>query len=87
MPGMEQNANFTVPLYKTLAMSDVYLYTKIYQLPDELKNEVMDFIDFLLKKNKKSGNGKQSGFGSLKGKINMASDFDAPLADFKPYME
>lgn len=87
MAGSEQNANFTVSLYKPLAMSDAYLYTKIYQLPDELKNEVMDFIDFLLKKNKKSGNGKPSGFGCLKGKIKMAPDFDALLDNFRPYME
>ena len=26
-------------------------------------------------------------FGSLKGKIKMAPDFDEPLADFRPYME
>ena len=28
-----------------------------------------------------------SGFGCLKGKIHMAPDFDAPLDDFKDYME
>jgi len=27
------------------------------------------------------------GFGSLKGKIAMAPDFDAPLDDFRDYME
>ena len=27
------------------------------------------------------------GFGSLKGKLWMADDFDAPLEDFKEYME
>ena len=26
------------------------------------------------------------GYGSLKGKIQMADDFDAPLEDFKEYM-
>ena len=26
-------------------------------------------------------------FGALKGKISMAPDFDAPLEDFKEYME
>ncbi|MEI7489835.1 MAG: DUF2281 domain-containing protein [Bacteroidota bacterium] len=68
-------------------MSDANLYSKIYRLPAEHRNEVMDFVDFLLTKNKKPGNGKQSGFGCLKGKIKMAPDFDAPLDDFKPYME
>lgn len=28
-----------------------------------------------------------SGFGCLKGKIHLAHDFDAPLEDFKEYME
>jgi hypothetical protein len=28
-----------------------------------------------------------SGFGCLKGKIHMSADFDAPLDDFKEYME
>lgn len=28
-----------------------------------------------------------SGFGCLKGKIHMADDFDAPIEDFKDYME
>ncbi len=68
-------------------MSDAYLYSKIYRLPAGLRNEIMDFVDFLLTKNKKSGNGKQSGFGCLKGKIKMAPEFDAPLDDFKAYME
>jgi hypothetical protein len=79
--------NPALTIYKTLAMLDAHLYTKINQLPAELRNEVMNFIDFLLKKNKKSENGKQSGFGCLKGKIKMAPDFDAPLDDFKPCME
>jgi hypothetical protein len=30
---------------------------------------------------------KRNGYGSLKGKIWMAPDFDAPLEDFKEYMQ
>jgi len=29
----------------------------------------------------------EPGFGCLKGKIHMADDFDAPIADFQSYME
>jgi len=29
----------------------------------------------------------RKGFGCLKGKIRMTPDFDAPLEDFKEYME
>jgi len=32
-------------------------------------------------------NRKQRQFGSAKGLIRMADDFDAPLGDFKEYME
>lgn len=39
----------------------------------------------------RSGNGgtdlNLKGFGCLKGKIRLAADFDAPLDDFKDYME
>jgi hypothetical protein len=31
-------------------------------------------------------NPKKSAFGSMKGKIKMADDFDAPMDDFKEYM-
>ena len=31
--------------------------------------------------------GAAGGFGCLKGKIHVAADFDAPLADFRDYME
>jgi hypothetical protein len=30
---------------------------------------------------------RESVFGSMKGKVWMADDFDAPLEDFKEYME
>lgn len=34
-----------------------------------------------------SQTGSLKGFGCLKGKIQMAPDFDEPLEDFKEYME
>jgi len=59
------------------------LYTKISILPEELKMEVDDFIDFLLKKRKKKVSRKQPQYGCAKGQIEISPDFDAPLDDFK----
>lgn len=67
-------------------MSNLSLDTKIELLPNELKSEVNDFIDFLIQKSKKKLDKPKAIFGSAKGKIEMAKDFDEPLDDFKDYM-
>ena len=70
-------------------MSDKMILSEIYQLPESLKKEVMNFIVFLkqdhsVKKTPKSNN--QRTFGRSKGRYVLAPDFDAPLDDFKDYM-
>jgi hypothetical protein len=60
-----------------------FLYGKIESLPVELQKEVSLFADFLLSKTSHTAVPK---FGSLKGKIHLSADFDAPLDDFKEYM-
>lgn len=58
-------------------------------LPEPLKSEVSDFIDFLVSKNKKNKehSGKQKAqFGSAKGMFIMKPGFDDPLEDFKEYL-
>jgi hypothetical protein len=67
-------------------MNNVSLYNKINSLPENLKREVLDFVEFLQTKNKKGPSKKPRNFGSLKGKIKMADDFDDPIEDFKDYM-
>lgn len=71
-------------------MTSLSLYTKIETLPPALKEEAKDFVEYLLEKTKrkKSESNKKSekSFGSLKGKISLSEDFDAPLEDFKDYM-
>lgn len=67
-------------------MNNVSLYNKINSLPDDLKKEVQDFVEFLQTKTKKEASKKPRTFGCLKGKIEMAEDFDAPIDDFKDYM-
>ncbi len=63
-------------------MEDILLYTKLANLPENLKSEVSDFIDFLLNKAKKDEQNKsipKPKFGSAKGMFKMNSDFDDPL--------
>lgn len=70
-------------------MDNALLYTKIASLPDDLKQEVADFVGFLqqkIKKNKGTKKLKERPFGIGKGSFEMAPDFDEPLEDFKDYM-
>ncbi len=61
--------------------------SRIQQLPEQLKQEVLHYIELLQKRyttqNQKTKNRKA---GSAKGKYKLASDFDAPLEDFTEYM-
>ena len=62
---------------------------KFNSLPGELKKEVSDFIEFLLKKKQLTDTNppqKAPRFGSARGMFKMAPDFDEPLEDFKEYM-
>ena len=70
-------------------MSDLSLYLKISLLPDSLKSEINDYIDFLREKKlkKKVTPKKHPKAGCMKGTFKMSSDFDEPLEDFKEYME
>ncbi|WP_159467898.1 DUF2281 domain-containing protein [Dyadobacter sp. 3J3] len=68
-------------------MSTLSIYTKLETLTPDLKEEVNDFIDFLIEKSSKEKKKKIiPEFGSAKGKIKMSPDFDEPLDDFKDYM-
>ena len=67
------------------------LYKTIQALPEAKQKEVMDFVEFLLKKEKSKDKHKQPQkkrqFGYAKGFFEMKPDFDEPINDFKPYME
>lgn len=62
------------------------LVKQINTLPENLKAEVANFVEFLLSKSEKSNKGKVRPYGLQKGKIHMAEDFDEPLEGFKDYM-
>jgi uncharacterized protein DUF2281 len=71
-------------------MENVTLYSKLATLPEDLKSEVSDFIDFLLskavKEKQKNSLIHKPKFGSAKGMFKANADFDEPLDDFKDYM-
>ncbi|MCB0758458.1 MAG: DUF2281 domain-containing protein [Flavobacteriales bacterium] len=68
-------------------MSNADLFVKIESLPSELKKEVEEFIEAILKRRRiRSPKKKVLPFGKYKGMIKMSEDFDAPLDDFKEYM-
>lgn len=67
-------------------MEQIQLYSKISYLPADLKKEVNNYIDFLVKKSQKEVKKKIPKFGSAKGQIIISEDFDEPLEDFKDYM-
>lgn len=68
-------------------MDNIILYKKISSLPESLKQQVLDFVESLTKKNNEANEKKRPRFGSGKGMFVMHSDFDEPLEDFKEYMQ
>jgi hypothetical protein len=65
------------------------LIQKINMLPQLEIKEVDDFVEFLIfkKNNLRSNPKKERVFGVFKNKVKMSDDFDAPISDFKNYME
>lgn len=69
-------------------MTDIQLYTKLSELPSNLKSEVADFIYFLQYKSKKSDKPKAKRVsGKAKGLIKMKDNFDDPIEGFNDYLK
>ena len=68
-------------------MNDLELYAKLVELPDELKKEANNFVEFLKTKVSDKNLSKKRKAGLAKGLIEMSDDFDEPLKDFKEYRE
>ena len=64
-------------------MKSISLYKKIDSLPDNLKEEANNFIDFLLSKKQSHKKIKSRKAGFLRGQFEISADFDEPLDDFK----
>jgi hypothetical protein len=68
-------------------MTDIDIYIKLASLPDDLKRQVGDFVEFLKSKTMAKEKSKtQRKAGLAKGLIEMKEGFDDPLDDFKEYM-
>ena len=67
-------------------MDSTVVFTQFSKLPENLKQEVADFIAFLSSRKKEIEVKKERKFGAAKGMFIMSPDFDAPLEDFKDYM-
>jgi hypothetical protein len=68
-------------------MDNQTIILKIQALPENMKKEALDYIEFLLQKYQNKQKPKNTPkLGSGKGIFKMADDFDAPLEDFKDYM-
>ncbi|MFW5701144.1 MAG: DUF2281 domain-containing protein [Cyclobacteriaceae bacterium] len=69
-------------------MSDLNIYIKLSMMPDSLKNEVANYMDYLMSKKieQKGLKMQKPKAGFLKGTFKMSSDFDEPLDDFNEYM-
>ena len=74
-------------IHKTNTMNDIELFTKLVELPDELKKEANDFVEFLKTKVSGKDTQRKRKAGLAKGLIEMSEDFDEPLEDFKEYRE
>jgi len=75
---------------KIKIVDNTLLYNKLTILPESMKSEVSDFIDFLISKAKKNNtypNKPKPKFGSGKGMFIMKPSFDDPLEDFKEYID
>lgn len=66
-------------------MTDNLIQKQLSLLPENLKEEILDFIGYLLTKYYASQKAPQ--FESAKGKYILAPDFNEPLEDFDDYLK
>jgi len=69
-------------------MTEQLILRELHELPEAMKVEVLHFVQFLkYKQSLEIVPKKPRKAGSAEGKFTLMSDFDAPLEDFKEYME
>ncbi|WP_029277915.1 type II toxin-antitoxin system VapB family antitoxin [Pedobacter borealis] len=67
-------------------MTDIQLYTKLADLPTELKKRVSDYIDSLMTKEKSVDKSKKRVSGLGKGLISIKDNFNDPIEGFEGYL-
>ncbi len=85
---MPFRANFALHAF-TMAAADHYI--QLSSLPENIRQQVLDFIAFLMRQEQGSDPERKGGrktpvLGLAKGMVVVPDDFDAPLDDFKEYM-
>ncbi len=68
-------------------MTEPSLYNKISTLPQSIRKEIVDYMEFLIQKHKYQSTKIHPKAGCMKGAFKMSPDFNVPLDDFKEYME
>lgn len=66
-------------------MSDETLYSQISTLPYNLKNELIDYVEFLISKYNSKGTKSHPKAGCMKGMFVMSDDFNDELDCFNEY--
>ncbi len=67
-------------------MTATTLYTKFSSLPLTLRNELMNYMDYLIQKHQPEKKKNHPKAGCMKGTFVIHDDFNEPLDDFKEYM-
>jgi hypothetical protein len=74
-------------------MTEQLILRELHNLPESLKMQVLKYVQILKKQSEPSQQEtqetprKRRKAGSAEGKYVLAPDFDAPLEDFKEYMQ
>jgi hypothetical protein len=69
-------------------MATAHNYIQLSSLPEDVRQQVLDFIEFLMRRrqgNEPQEKRKTPVLGLAKGMVTVPADFDAPLDDFKDY--
>lgn len=67
-------------------MTDIQLYTKLADLPIELKKRVSDYIDSLMAKQQQKSDKQKRTAGLAKGLVSMKDNFNDPIDGFEDYL-
>jgi hypothetical protein len=67
-------------------MTDIQLYTKLADLPTELKKRVSDYIDSLMAKETSINKNQKRKAGLGKGLISINDNFNDPIEGFEDYL-
>ncbi|KIA95917.1 hypothetical protein OC25_05045 [Pedobacter kyungheensis] len=67
-------------------MTDIQLYTKLADLPIELKKRVSDYIDSLMAKQQQKSDKQKRTAGLAKGLVSVKDNFNDPIDGFEDYL-